>query len=319
VRVASDGDDAGRGGGATAIPQSVDDSIFTAQVGALELFLPIRLASDGDNEWSGGSAGSAGGSQTTTESVGTAQIGSVDADLPVRVASDGDNEAAAAAGSAGGSQTTTESILTAQIGSVDADLPVRVASDGDNEAATAAGSAGESQTTTESILTAQIGSVDANLPVRVASDGDNESTGSAGSAGGSQTTTDSIGTVQIGSGQAGAPGGGLAETVTPLAEVASIPSGVPAGQEVTALGGEHTDSGGDSPGTTVPALDRLADPEPTELVAAVAQPADSPMASSQDGTLPFTGAGLAILLVGLAFAASGFALRLTAGYRVPVA
>ena len=162
--------------------------------------------------------------------------------------------------------------------------------------------------------TAQIGSVDANLPIRLASDGDDESTLSSDSGGAAQTTTDSVGTVQIGSGQAGAPSGGLAETVTPLAEVASIPSGVTAGQEVTALGGEPTDSGGDAPATTVPALDRLADPEPTELVAAAAQPADSPMASSQGGTLPFTGAGLAILLMGLAFAASGFALRLTAGY-----
>ncbi|HVD57372.1 MAG TPA: hypothetical protein VNC17_11055, partial [Thermoleophilaceae bacterium] len=278
MRLASDGDDAEAGGGATAIPQSVDDSIFTAQVGALELFLPIRVASDGDSQAGGGSAAAAGAAQTTAESVGTAQVGSVDADLPVRVASDGDNQAG------GGS----------------------------------AAAAGAAQTTTESVLTAQVGSVDANLPIRVASDGDNESTGSAGSGGATQTTADSIGTVQIGSGQAGGPGGGLAETVTPLAEVASIPSGVTAGQEVTSLGGEPTDSGGGSPGATMPALDQLADPEPTELVAAVAQPADSPMASSQGGTLPFTGAGLSVLLMGLAFASSGFALRLTAGYRVPV-
>ena len=212
------------------------------------------------------------------------------------------------------------------MGALELFAPVRAASDGDNGSpggsTGSGGSGGPAQTTTTSVGAVQVGSADADAPVRVASDGDNGSpggsTGSGGSAG-SQTATDSIATVQVGSGQADAPGDGSVGTLPELPEVASVPTGVPGDQDSSALPGDLTDTGGDLRGTTtVPALELVADDEANESLATVAQPADSQTASASAGTLPFTGAGLAMVVTGLAFAASGFALRLTARHRAPV-
>ena len=103
----------GAGPGTAGGPQSVDDSVFTVQIGALELFAPVRVASDGDSS----RATESGGPQSATDSVGTAQVSSLSPDAPVRVVSDGnDASSGSGAGSANSGQTTQGSIGTVQIG-----------------------------------------------------------------------------------------------------------------------------------------------------------------------------------------------------------
>lgn len=95
----------------------MDDSVFTVQVGALELFAPIRVARDGD---SSRATESSGGPQSATDSIGTVQVASVQPDAPVRVVSDGDDASSGSGsgvGSGGAGQTTQGSIATVQIGS----------------------------------------------------------------------------------------------------------------------------------------------------------------------------------------------------------
>src|SRR5215208_3287710 len=85
------------------VGQTVDDSTAGAQVGAVSVDAPVRVASDGDSSTAGASAG---GAQTTGESTGAVQVTSVDANAPVRVLSDGND--AEAAGSAGDTESTSD-------------------------------------------------------------------------------------------------------------------------------------------------------------------------------------------------------------------
>src|SRR3954447_21759253 len=78
--------------------QSVNDSTGAAQVGAVTVDTPIRVASDGDSQPAGATVA---GPQTTTDSTGAAQVSSVDASAPVRVLSDGDGSAPSAASGPG--------------------------------------------------------------------------------------------------------------------------------------------------------------------------------------------------------------------------
>lgn len=108
--------------------QAVDDSIGSAQVGAVGIDAPVRVLSDGDSATTGASAG---GPQTTGDSTGAAQVTSVDANTPVRVLSDGDDASDAPSGTTAPEQSTADSSGSAQVGSPTASAPVRVLSDGD--------------------------------------------------------------------------------------------------------------------------------------------------------------------------------------------
>jgi hypothetical protein len=155
--------------------QTVDSSAGVAQVGAVTVDAPVRVASDGNSPAAGVSAG---GPQTTSESAGAAQVGPVDANAPVRVLSDGDDaEPAKSQAAGGGEQATSESVGSAQVGAVDANAPVRVASDGNSSAA--GGSAGGPQSTSDSAGAAQVAPPSVSAPVRAFSPepGDQESGG----------------------------------------------------------------------------------------------------------------------------------------------
>ena len=98
--------------------QTVDDSTGSAQVGAVAVDAPVRVASDGDSATTGASAG---GPQATGDSTGSAQVTSVDANAPVRVLSDGDDTERRRIGgrygsSTGPGQSADDSAGSAQVG-----------------------------------------------------------------------------------------------------------------------------------------------------------------------------------------------------------
>ena len=135
VRVLSDGDNAGTGGGGTgtAGPQSVARSIGALQVGWIDVFAPIRVLSDGDNAAPGSSP--SGGSQTILDSIVAGQIVSPVIRAPVNVLSDGDATPAAGGtsgtGPASGGQTITDTLGGVQLAPPVIDVPIAVASDDD--------------------------------------------------------------------------------------------------------------------------------------------------------------------------------------------
>jgi hypothetical protein len=107
------------------VGQTVEGSTGAAQIGAVAVDAPVRVASDGDNATTGASVG---GPQTTGDSTGSAQVTSVDASAPVRVLSDGNNTQDA--GTASGTQTVDGSTGSAQVGSPMLFASVRVLSGG---------------------------------------------------------------------------------------------------------------------------------------------------------------------------------------------
>jgi hypothetical protein len=315
------------------VGQTVDDSTAAAQVGAVSIDAPVRVASDGDSTTAGASAG---GPQTTGESTGAAQVTSVDANAPVRVMSDGED--AEAGGSAGGTESTADSTGSAQVGAADVDAPVRVAGDGDNSSDAGGGTAAPEQSVDDSSGSAQVGSPSAAAPVRVLSDGDN-STGDAGAGAtaGPQTVGDSSGSAQVGSpslfasvrvlsGGTGpgdesdpAGAGDLAQEL--LGELlGNAPGG---GGDVIATPSSLAPTAGDGPGSPSPEeLTRLLDgPEPDQ--AFMFSPDGSggtgageiaTLGVAAAGTLPYTGFGVgAVALLGLWLLAVGLALRLVPG------
>jgi hypothetical protein len=141
--------------------QTVADSTGSAQIGAVAVDVPVRVASDGDSA----TTAAAGGPQATGDSSGSAQVTSVDANAPVRVLSDGDDTEGA--GSAGGTQSTGDSTGSAQVGAAGVSAPVRVLSDGDNSSgADAGGPTDGSQSVHRSTGSAQVGSPKVFAPVR---------------------------------------------------------------------------------------------------------------------------------------------------------
>jgi hypothetical protein len=148
--------------------QAVDDSIGSAQVGAVGIDAPVRVLSNGDSATTGASAG---GPQTTGDSTGAAQVTSVDANTPVRVLSDGDDASDAPSGTTAPEQSTTDSSGSAQVGSPTASAPVRVLSDGDNTSNDAGGLTAGPQTVDRSNGSAQVGSPTVFAPARILSGG----------------------------------------------------------------------------------------------------------------------------------------------------
>jgi hypothetical protein len=315
------------------VGQTVDDSTGAAQVGAVSVDAPVRVASDGDSTTAGASAG---GPQTTGGSTGAAQVTSVDANAPVRVLSDGDD--AEAGGSAGGTESTGDSTGSAQVGAADVDAPVRVASDGDNSSDAPGGTVAPEQSIDDSSGSAQAGSPNVAAPVRVLSDGDN-STGDAGagSTAGPQTVGDSSGSAQVGSPSLFAPvrvlsggtapgdesdqadTGDLAEGI--LGELLGSPSG--GGGDVVATPSSLAPTTGSGPGSPSPEeLRRLldgADPDQAFLFSPDGEGGTgtaeiATLGVSAPGTLPFTGFGvIAIAVLGLWLFSGGLALRLVPG------
>jgi hypothetical protein len=315
------------------VGQTVDDSTAAAQVGAVSVDAPVRVASDGDSTTTGASAG---GPQTTGESTGAAQATSVDANAPVRVLSDGND--AEAAGSAGGTESTSDSTGSAQVGAAGVDAPVRVASDGDNSSDAGSGTAAPEQSVDDTSGSAQVGSPSVAAPVRVLSDGDNSTT-EAGAGAGPQTVGDSSGSAQVGSPSlfapvrvlSGGPGSGdesdpadagdLAEEL--LGELLGTPSG--GGGDVVATPSSLAATGGDGPGSpSAEELARLLDgPDPDQAymfspngTGGTATGEIATLGVAAAGTLPYTGFGLvAVVLLGLWLCSGGLALRLVPGGR----
>ena len=314
------------------VGQTVDDSTAAAQVGAVSVDAPVRVASDGDSATTGASAG---GPQTTGESTGAAQATSVDANAPVRVLSDGDDTEAA--GSAGGTESTSDSTGSAQVGASGVDAPVRVASDGDNSSDAGSGTAAPEQSVDDTSGSAQVGSPNVAAPVRVLSDGDNSTT-EAGAGAGPQAVGDSSGSAQVGSPSlfapvrvlSGGPGPGDESDPTDVGDLAEELLGEllgtpPGGGDVVATPSSLAPTGGDGPGSpSAEELARLLDgPDPDQAYmfspngtggTATGEIATLGVASA--GTLPYTGFGLvAVVLLGLWLCSGGLALRLVPGGR----
>jgi hypothetical protein len=272
------------------VGQTVDDSTGAAQVGAVSVDAPVRVASDGESTTAGTSAG---GPQTTGESTGAAQVTSVDANAPVRVLSDGND--AEAAGSAGDTESTSDSTGSAQVGSPNAAAPVRVLSDGDNSTTEAGAGAGP-QTVGDSSGSAQVGSPSLFAPVRVLSGGT-----------GPGDESDA------------ADAGDLAEEL--LGELLGTPSG--GGGEVVATPSSLAPTSGDGPGSpSAEELARLLDgPDPDQAymfspngTGGTATGEVATLGVAAAGTLPYTGFGLvAVALLGLWLCSGGLALRLVPG------
>jgi len=274
------------------VGQTVDDSTAAAQVGAVSVDAPVRVASDGDSTTAGAGAG---GAQTTGDSTGAAQATSVDVNAPVRVLSDGND--AEAARSAGGTQSTSDSTGSAQLGAAGVDAPVRVASDGDDSSDTGSGTAAPQQSVDASSGSAQVGSPSLFAPVRVLSGG-------------------------TGPGDESDPAdaGDLAEEL--LGELLGSPSG---GGDAVATPSSVAPSGGDGPGSpSAEELARLLDgPDPDQAymfspngTGGTATGEFATLGVAAAGTLPYTGFRLvAVALLGLWLCAGGLALRLVPGGR----
>jgi hypothetical protein len=306
--------------------QTVDDTTGAAQVGAVAVDAPVRVASDGDGESTGATTA---GPQTTSESTGAAQVGSVDADVPVRALSDGDDADSNPAGAGAGQQSTGDSTAAAQVGSVDADAPVRVASDGDNTGDGSARAGSAEQSTADSNGAAQVGAADVAVPVRVLSDGHGPD-GSGGPAATPQSVGGSTGALQVASPSLFAPVSVLSDSPAGDAGGGTTPelgdpSPVPDGGSPEVSPPAETD--GDAPGSPE-GLRRLVDneapaPDTREAVqfttttsdgGGVAEAAEVETLGVADTSLPLTGLGFAALVVaGLWLLASGLALRLVPG------
>jgi hypothetical protein len=313
--------------------QTVGDSTGSAQIGAVAVDVPVRVASDGDSATTGASVGAP---QTTGDSSGSAQVTSIDANAPVRVLSDGSDTEGA--GSAGGTQSTGASDGSAQVGAVGADAPVRVASDGDNASDAEGGAAGPEQSADDSSGSAQVGSPNVSAPVRAFSAGDNSSATDAGStAAGSQTANGSTGAAQVGSPTAFAPvralGGG---TPTPGDDPGLPDPADVAGDLLGTLLGSPS-GGGDvianSAGLLAPTPRAGGSPSPDELRRLLDSSDPDPAiqfatGATADGTaagvvqtlgvsagsLPLTGFGLlATVAMGVWMFSTGLALRLVPG------
>lgn len=274
--------------------QAVDDSIGSAQVGAVGIDAPVRVLSDGDSATTGASAG---GPQTTGDSTGAAQVTSVDANAPVRVLSDGDDASDALSGTTAPEQSTADSSGSAQVGSPTASAPVRVLSDGDNASdGDATGLTAGPQTVDRSNGSAQVGSPTVFAPARILS-------------GGTPTPGDASDAPD-----AGDVAGDLLDTLL------GSPSG--GGGDLVALPSQTApaEGAGDSPSPG--ALRRLvdgSDPDPAvRFISGGASAASSPdqvqtLDVSAAG-LPLTGFGLLeTMAMGLWLLSSGLALRLVPG------
>ena len=270
--------------------QTVEGSTGTAQVGAVSVDAPVRVASDGDSTAAGASAG---GPQTTGDSTGAAQVTSADVDAPVRVLSDGND--AEAGGSAPGTQSTGDSTGAAQVGAADVNAPVRVASDGDNSS-TGAGAAAPEQSVDDSHGSAQVGSPSLFAPVRVLS---------GGTGPGDEPDSPDAGDLAeelLGELLGSSPGGGGDVVATPsaLAPTPAGGSGSPSPEELRRL----RDGSDPDPAITFA-------PDGTGG-AATGEIATLGVAAA--GTLPYTGFGLlAVAVLGLWLFAGGLALRLVPG------
>jgi hypothetical protein len=286
------------------LAQAVDDSTAAAQVGAIAVNAPVRVASDGDSAAPGTTAA---GPQRTAGSTGTAQVTSVAADVPVRVLSDGDDAAPAATGEAGASQPTQsvdDSSGSAQVGSPSVQVPVRVLSDGDDASsdATSATATGP-QTVDGSTGSAQVGSPSLFAPVRVlspdtATQGDEP--GTPDDAGVAGAVGDLVGALL------GNPSGG---------DDSSGPVSIPS--TVAPTTGERPRTGGSpSPGELHRLLDR-SDPDPAVALGPGGgglQAGEIQVLGASAESLPLTGFGIvAMAAVGLWLLASGLALRLVPG------
>ncbi len=281
--------------------QSVDDTTGAAQVGAVAVDAPVRVASDGDSQ----SAGAAiAAPQTTTDSTGGAQVSSVEANAPVRVLSDGDDSGSAGSGAGGGSagdQSTGGSQASAQVGSPGVAAPVRVADDGDTTSgADSAGATGGSQTVGDSSGAAQVGSPRLFAPVRVLGGG--QTPGDDGSG-----LDDDVGEL-LGRLEGDLLGGGQLGGDDTIGSIASM-----------LLGGGD----GPTPQQTRGLRDRGAAPYTRPVVDLYSGGAPIPgdggpgsdvgdvsTLGAAGGTLPLTGAGFVALLgMGLSLLSAGAALR----------
>ena len=259
--------------------QSVDQTTGAAQVGAVAVDAPVRVASDGDNQAAGTTAGEP---QATTDSTGAAQVSSVDATAPVRVLSDGDDSAPSGTtgASAGGpEQSTDDSSGSAQVGSPGVTAPVRVASagaaGGDRGGSTAASTG--PQTAGDSSGAAQVGSPRVYAPVGVLSD---EQPGAGDSPVGAITSA------LLGRAAGERGGGPMPQESRGLWDVAA-PFARPVVNLTSRSGADDLGDGG--PGSQV---------------------GDVSTVSTAAGTLPLTGAGLAALVgMGLSLVSGGAALR----------
>jgi hypothetical protein len=267
------------------VSQAVDDSIGSAQVGAVGIDAPVRVLSDGDSATTGASAG---GQQTIGESTGAAQVTSVDANAPVRVLSDGDAAEGAPSGATAPEQSTADSSGSAQVGAPTASAPVRVLSDGDDTSDGATGGlAAGPQTVDRSNGSAQVGSVTVFAPARILNGG----TPTPGAVAG-----DLLGTLL------GSPSEGGGELVALRSQTAPA------------------DGAGDSlsPG----ALRRLVDgSDPRPAVRFISGGASAASSPDQVQTLDVSAAGLPLtgfglletMAMGLWLLSSGLALRLVPG------
>jgi hypothetical protein len=113
--------------------QSSTRSVGVVQVGSLDVRIPVRVASQGDDS-SRGPATRGDGGRRAADSAGAAQVGPVRAHAPVRVLSDGDDSSRGPAARGGGGRHADRSAVVGQVAPVDAGAPVRVASDGDDAA-----------------------------------------------------------------------------------------------------------------------------------------------------------------------------------------
>jgi hypothetical protein len=280
-------------GSAAAEPgagQTVDGSTGVAQVGAVAVNAPVRVASDGNSTTTGAVAG---GPQTTGDSAGSAQVTSVDASAPVRVLSDGND--AQGAGSTASQQSTGDSSGTAQVGSPNANAPVRVLSDGDNSSAQPGGGlTGGPQSVGHSTGSAQVGSPTVFAPVRVLS-------GGAPTPGGDPGPPDAGDVAQgLVAALLGSPSGGGDLVASPSTVAPEGPDGSLAPGEVRKLADRSE---------TVPAL-RLVSGGADDGSAAPAVQTLGVSAAS----LPLTGLGLvASAAIGLWLLSTGMALRLVPG------
>jgi hypothetical protein len=272
--------------------QTVGDSTGSAQIGAVAVDVPVRVASDGDSATTGAAAG---GPQTTSDSSGSAQVTSVDANTPVRVLSDGDDTEGA--GSAGGTQTTGDSTGSAQVGAADVKAPVRVLSDGDDTTDAGPTSSGPEQTADRSNGSAQVGSPALFAPVRVLSGGTPTLGDDPGTPDAGDVADDLLGALL------GSPSGG-GDVVANPAAVAPAPraGGSPSPEELRRL------------------LDG-ADPDPAIRFAtggtgdSTSSGAAQVLAASA-ASLPLTGFGLLpTVAMGAWMFATGLALRLVPGGR----
>jgi hypothetical protein len=324
--------------------QSVADTTGAAQVGAVAVNAPVRVASDGDSQSAGVTTAAP---QTTTDSTGGTQVSSVGANAPVRVLSDGDDDsgsAGAAASGGSGDQSTGDSRASAQVGSPAANAPVRVASDGDNTSSgDPAGASAPQQSTGDSSGAAQVGSPAFAAPVRVASDGDTTTDDGPAASGGQQTAGDSSGAAQVGSprlfapirvfsggqapdeGDTGSGAGGDVDELIGELEAALMGGDQPGGDDT--VGRVASVGGGPARGRTWPSPDEIrrladgSDPDPIPVFnlqsggaptdgGAGSEVGDVSALGAAGGDLPLTGAGVVALIgLGLSLLSGGAGLR----------